>query len=178
MLHRPEDLGERLLRDGKRLGQHRDLAQAGRHKVHVALMIDDVLGHVAVGFLDAALGELAGVAVILVPGTAGQAAAIRTGAAYRWHDEIPHPEALDGRADGRDLGQCLVADHQVIIPGRRRAVLKGADLFVGAADPDIEQAQRHLVGQPELGSFLLDDLDLPRSRKDRDGLHVLSPGAH
>ena len=97
---------------------------------------------------------------------------MRTGAAYRWHDEISHLEALDGRADLHDLGQRLVADHQVVIPGRRGAVLKGTDLFVGAADADIQHPQHDLVGLGEPGSFLLDDLDLMRSRKDRDGFHV------
>jgi hypothetical protein len=50
ILHHPEDLLERLLRDGQRLGQHRDLPQVGRHDVHVPLVVDDVFGHVAVGF--------------------------------------------------------------------------------------------------------------------------------
>ncbi len=101
VLHHPEDLRERLLRDRQRLGQHRDLTQIGRHEVHVSLVVDDVLGHVAVGFLDAALGELAGVAVVLVAGTAGPAPGVGARAAHRWHHQISHSEALDGRADLR-----------------------------------------------------------------------------
>ena len=67
-----------------------------------------------------------------------------------------------------------MADHQVVIPGRRGAVLKGTDLFVGTADADIQQAQRDLVGLGEPGNILLDDLDLLRSGKDRDGFQILS----
>jgi hypothetical protein len=99
---------------------------------------------------------------------------MRTGAAYRGYDEISHLEALDGGADLYDLGQRLMADHQVVIPGRRGAVLKGTDLFVGAADADIQQAQHDLVGLGEPGNVLLDDLDLLRSGKNRDGFHILS----
>jgi hypothetical protein len=120
------------------------------------------------------LGELAGVAVVLVPGTAGQAAATRTGTAYRGHDEIPHPEPLDGGADLHDLGQRLMADHQVIIPRWRGAVLEGADLLVGAADADIQQSQHDLIGLGDPRHFQFDELDLMSVRKDRDGLHILS----
>ena len=86
-----------------------------------------------------------------------------TGAAHRWHDEISHPEPLHGRARLHDLGQRLVADHQVIISGRRCAVLKGADLLVGAADTDVQHPQHDLVRLDEPGIFLLDDLDLTRA---------------
>ena len=61
--------------------------------------------------LDAALAEVTGVAVVLVPGPAGQAAGVRTRAAHRRDDKVARPEALDGRSSRYDLGQRLVADH-------------------------------------------------------------------
>jgi hypothetical protein len=79
-----------------------------------------------------------------------------------------------GRAHLHDLGQRLVADHQVVIVRRRSAVLEGTDLLVGAADADVQHPHQDLVGLGEPGSLLLDDLDLTRSGKHRDGLHVLS----
>ena len=66
-----------------------------------------------------------------------------TGAAHRWHDEISHPEPLRRQAPLHDLDRGLVADHQVIISGQRRAVLKGTDLLVGAADADDFQHPQH-----------------------------------
>ena len=95
-------------------------------------------------------------------------------AACKAGDLAAATKALDGGANLHDLGQRLMADHQVVIPGRRGAVLKGTDLFVGAADADIQQAQRDLVGLGEPGNVLLDDLDLLRSGKDRDGFQILS----
>jgi len=75
---------------------------------------------------------------------------MRAGAAYRGDDEISHFEALDGRADLHDLGQRLMADHQWSSQAAGCRT-QGADLFVGAADADIQQAQRDLVGLGEPG---------------------------
>ena len=52
-----------------------------------------------------------GVAVVLVPGPAGQADGMGTRAAHGRDDKIAYPEALDGRPGRDDLGQRLVADH-------------------------------------------------------------------
>jgi hypothetical protein len=68
-----------------------------------------------------------------------------------------------------------VADHQVIFPWRWSAVLKGTDLFIGAADADVQHSQGDLVRLGDPGNFLLDDPDLTGSRKDRNCFHVLRP---
>src|SRR5262245_65641365 len=57
--------------------------------------------------LDAALLEVAGVAVVLVPGAAGQAAGMNTRTAHGRDDKIAYPEALDGGSGRDDLGQRL-----------------------------------------------------------------------
>ncbi len=64
---------------------------------------------------------------------------MRTGATYRWHDQVPRFQAVDGRTDFRDLGERFMSKHQVIIPPRWRAVFEGADLFVRATDADFER---------------------------------------
>jgi hypothetical protein len=138
----------------------------------VPLVVDGVLGHVAVGFLDAAFPEVTGVAVVLVPGSAGPAAGMGTGAAHGWDDEIAPLECFDGRSGLDDLGQRLVADHQVIISRRRGPVFEGADLLVGAADADVEHLQHDLVRLGDPGIFLLDDFDLAGSREHCDCLHI------
>jgi len=138
-------------------------------------MVDDVFGHVAVGFLDAALAEVPGIAVVLVPGTASQAARMRARPAHGWHDEVSGLKALDGRPHVHDLGHRLVADHQMVIPGGRGSVLEGADLLVGAADADVEHPHHDLVRLGEPGEVLLDDLDLLRSWENRDCLHGCIP---
>src|SRR5262249_59476752 len=96
VLHHPGDLAEGLLGDGQRLGQHGDLPQIRRHETYVPLLVDGILGHVAMRFLDAAFGEVAGVAVVLVPGPAGQAAGMNTRTAHGRDDKIAYLEALDG----------------------------------------------------------------------------------
>lgn len=128
-------------------------------------MVHDILGHVAVRLFDAAFGEVTGVAVILMPGPAGQAAGMGTRAAHGRDDEITWLEALD-RGSGRDhLGQRLMADHQVVITRRGRPVLERADLPVGAADADVEDPQQHLVRLGDHRLLLLDDLDFAGSRE-------------
>jgi hypothetical protein len=82
---------------------------------------------------------------------------------------------LNGGAHLDDLGQRLVADHQVIVPWRWSAVLKGTDLLVGSADADVQHPHGDLVGLGEPGNLLLDDLDLMRSGKYCDCLHDLFP---
>jgi len=143
--HHPGDLRECLLRDGQGLGEDRELPQAWRHQIQVPLLVHDVLGHVAVRLFDAAFGEVAGVAEVLMPRPAGQAAGMGTRTAYGRDDEVTWLEALD-RGSGRyHLGQRLVADHQVVITWRGRPVLERADLPVGAADADVEHPHKDLV---------------------------------
>ena len=97
---------------------------------------------------------------------------MRTRAAHGRDDKITRLEALDGRSGRHDLGQRLVADHQVVITRWWRPVLEGGDLLVGTADADIEQPQHELVGLGDPGIFLLDDLDLAGLREHCDCLHV------
>jgi hypothetical protein len=124
-----------------------------------------------VGFLDAAFAEVPRIAVVLVPGTAGQASRVRTRAAHGWYDEVSWLKAFDRRPHVHDLGQRLVPDHQVVISRWRDSVLEGADFLVGATDADVEHPQRDLVRLGEPGEFLLDDLDLLRPGENCDCLH-------
>src|SRR6185437_17114708 len=118
--HHPGDLRECLLRNGQWLGEDREVPQARRHERQVTLAVHDVLGHVAVRLFDAAFCEVAGVAVVLMPGPAGQAAGMRTRAAHGRDDEITWLEALDPGSGRYHLGQRLMADHQVVIAWRGR----------------------------------------------------------
>ena len=96
---------------------------------------------------------------------------MRARAADRRHHQVPGLEALDGRAGPHHLGQRLVPNDQMVVPGLRGAVLEGADLFVRAAQADVEHPQQHLVWLGEPGHVPVDDLYLTRSGKYRDGLH-------
>jgi hypothetical protein len=88
-------------------------------------------------------------------------------------DKIAWLEALDGRSGRYDLGQRLVADHQVVITRRGAPVLERADLFVGTADADVEHPQHDLVRLGDPGIFLLDDFDLTGPREHCDCLHIV-----
>jgi hypothetical protein len=98
---------------------------------------------------------------------------MRTRAAHRRDDKIARPEALDGRSGRDDLGQRLVADHQVVITRRGGPILERADLLVGAADADVEHPQHDLVRLGDPGIFPLDDFDLAGPREHCDCLHIV-----
>src|SRR4051812_30241225 len=89
-------------------------------------------------------------------GPGGAGGGVPAGAAYRGDDEIAHLYAAHRSPDLGDLGQCLMPDHQVVKLGWRRAVLKRADLFVSAADADIEHAKLDLIGLGQAGFLFLD----------------------
>src|SRR5256714_8112534 len=99
---------------------------------------------------------------------------MRTGATYRWHNQVTRFQAVDGRTDFRDLGERFMSDHQVVIPLRWRAVFEGADLPVRATDTDVEHAKHDLVRLREPGRLVLDDFDCFGSWKNCDCLHVVS----
>ena len=161
MPHHPGDLRECLLRDGQRLGQDRDLPQARRHEIHVPLVVDDVFGHVAVGFFDAALGELAGVAVILMPGTAGQAAGMRDrGGARTGTTRSPTSK----RSTAEPVARSRPATHGRS-PGShpRAAGVPYSKEQISLSVPQMPTSSMRssdLVGLGEPGLLLLDDLDL------------------
>lgn len=109
--------------------------------------VDDVLGHIAVGFLDAAFTEVPGIAVILVTGTAGHASRVGARAAHGWYDKVSRLEALDSSPHVHDLGHRLVPDHQVVIPrwrssavlviGHERDTWNGEEIFPPAEPLDM-----------------------------------------
>src|SRR5437764_14673330 len=96
------------------------------------------------------------------------------GAAYRRHDQVPRFQAADGRTNFHYLGERFMTNHQVVIPSWWRAIFKGADFSVRATDTDVEHAQHDLIRLGEPGSFVLDDFDFFRSRKNCDCLHAIS----
>src|SRR5512132_2852059 len=98
LLHHPEDLAKSLLRDGQRFGQDGDVPHIRRYESHVLLLIYDKFGQVAVCFFDAAFSEVAGIAVVLMFGSARPAAGMGTWTAHGRYDQIPGLEALDRRS--------------------------------------------------------------------------------
>jgi len=130
-------------------------------------LIYDKFGQVAVCFFDAAFSEVAAISKKIMPGSARPAAGMGTRTAHGRYDQIPGLEALDRRSDLDDLGQRLVADHQVVITGWRGPVLEVADLLVSAADANVENPQLHLVGMGDPGIPVIDDFHLVRGGEHR-----------
>src|SRR5262249_28794190 len=140
LLHLPK-LDQGLFRDRKRLYEHADLAQARRKHIHVLFVIHDQLSHESVRALDAALGEIAGVAEVLTSGAAGDAIPMRTGPTHHRHHEVPVLDARNIRADFHYLSQRFVPNYKFVLAGGRDAVLETGDLAIRAADAHFEHAQ-------------------------------------
>src|SRR5262249_41877248 len=99
------DLRERLLGDGQWLHENRHVAQLARHDVHILLVVNNVLGHEAVGHVDAALREVAGVAEVLTVAAAGQAGVVIAGPPHHRDHEIADLDPGHGTADLDHLAQ-------------------------------------------------------------------------
>ena len=84
--------------DRQRLDQDAHLREARRNADQVPLVLDDQLGHEAVGALDAPLAEAAGDAEVLTPRAAGDARGVVAGPAYGQRDEIARAPAC-GRSE-------------------------------------------------------------------------------
>ena len=89
----------------------------------------------------------------------------------------PGFERAHGRPDVDHLAERLVPEHQPLAPGGRRAVVKVADLAVGAADADLGHAHRDVVLARRARRRHIDDsqLTLPGKHGHRahgERLHV------
>ncbi len=138
------DLLERLFGDRQRLDENRHVAKLPRYDVHVGLVVDDHLGHEAVGLFDPALAEVARVAEILATGPTGHAIGVRAGTADHWDHEIAGVDPRHLGADLHGLAERFVADDENVGADGRGPVVEGTDLPVGAADSDIEYSEFHL----------------------------------
>ena len=65
-----------------------------------------------------------------------------------------------------------MADHQMLRAGRRRAVVKGADLAIGAADTDLKHAQLHVGRRRNSRLGVIDELNFATLGYDSDGFHA------
>jgi hypothetical protein len=164
-------LGQALLGDGERLGHDGHVAQVLRHGGEVGLLLDEDLGHEAVALVDAAFGEGPGEAEVLAAFAARGAAGIKARPAHAGDDEVARLEAGDAGAHLDDLTEAFMAEQEVVVALRRLAVGEGADLAVGAADPDLEGADLEFVGGGDRGLGEVDQSHLAAGGDDAHTLH-------
>jgi len=159
----PRRPGQRqgLIRDADGLDEEAERRERRREPDQVGRAAREVLGHEAVGTVDAAFERLlgwghVGLAALELLGRAG-----RGRAADGRHDDVADLEARVVRV--LDDADRLVAQHEVVGPLGEPAVLAGDDLVVGAVHADPERP----------------DEDLPRARVRPvyldDGGRVRSP---
>ena len=145
------ELDERFFGDGERLREDGDVGDLPWHHVHVVRRIDHLVGHEAVPAHDAALGVGAGDAEVRPVVVAGAALGVAAGATHRRDHQIAGLEVLDCAADLDDLAQRLVTHHQVLLAGRRGAVLESGDIAIGPADADLQHPDPRLLVPLQLG---------------------------
>jgi hypothetical protein len=129
-----------LLHDARRLQQHADLAQGGRHPDDELRIIDVALGQVAVQQVDAAL------AVRLVGGHVGEADPVVDSVSRtpdRRHHVIAGYNVANVRPDLEHAPEGLVARHQEVVALGRRPVLGVVDLLVRPVHPDPQDLYEH-----------------------------------
>jgi len=165
---------QRFLGDGQRLHQHCDVAQLARDHAEVALLFHHELRHVAVLLFDAALGVVAGVAIILTALAAGYATWMRARTANGHHDQIAGLHFRDLWPGLDHFAQRLVPDHQVFETLGRSAVLKRDDLAVGSANAHVQNPHFGLGWRHNDRLRMIDNLDFAFGRKNRDGKHRIS----
>jgi hypothetical protein len=171
LLHIPR-LDQRLLRDRQRLDEDANVAQRRRHHVHVALVVDELLGHEPVASLDATLGEVTGEAEVLTTGPARPALGMRARTPHHRDDEIARLHARHTTADARHPRERLVTDHEVVRAVGRDAVVEARDLLVRAAHADVEHVEQHVgVALERRRGVIGDDRDGPVIREHGDGAH-------
>jgi hypothetical protein len=93
-------------------------------------------------------------------------------AAHHGDHEIARRQPRDGRPHFDDLTERFVSDHEPRLAGRRRSVLEGADLPVGATDTDVQHAELHVAGVAHAGGILIDQHHLALPGDDGDGFHA------
>src|SRR5690606_11857227 len=82
--------------------------------------------------------------------------------------QVARADALHRLSHLHDLAQHLVADDELVTPGRRFGTSTRGFLAVRPADPDAHDAQRDLVRRGDLGPRALDQPHLPRAGDDGD----------
>jgi hypothetical protein len=115
--------------------------------------------HETVALVDAAFGEFAGGAEILKFGATRLAIRIVAGAADGRDDEVAGFEAADVGANFFNDAEGFVADDEIFKAGGRRAVNKGADFLVGAADANFQGTDFYFVVAGDFGRNVFDQLD-------------------
>src|SRR6188768_3998253 len=100
----------------------------------MGLIFHEILGHITVRHLDAALGKVAGETEILTGIAAGRAIVVGAGASDGGHDEITGLELGHTRTDFDYFPERLVTEHEVIRTVGRSSIRERTDLPVGAAN--------------------------------------------
>ena len=85
--------------------------------------------------------------------------------------QIARAQIRDGRPGFHHFAQRFVPEHETIRSGRRRAIRKGADVLVGAANAYFQHAQLHLGGRGDARFDDVDDIDGALGGIDSYGLH-------
>jgi len=100
----------------------------------------------------------------------------RSGPPHRGHGVVAGLQACDVRPHGLDAADALVAQDEEAIAGRRRAVLRGVALAVGAVDAEPEDLHEDAAAAGhalERREGKLGEMDAVRlSWNDRDGSRV------
>ena len=135
-------LAQRFLDHRERLHQNADVRELVRHADDPADILHDRLGHESVQPGDAPLRVVEPLAHIGLTCHAGRAA-VR--AADGGGDELTGSEVENLRANGFDLAEHLVTEHERCRAGRRRAERAVDQLAIGATDPDLPHAHQHLA---------------------------------
>ena len=140
-------LDQALLRHCQRFHQHRDIAQLWWDVSEITFFIHDLFRHETVTIFDAALDEISRGAEVRTIFPARQATRVRTRPTNHRHDEIADLEFLHARPDFRHDAETFVAQHEMFKTRRRVAVIEPANLAVGAADANFEDAEFYFRGR-------------------------------
>src|SRR6185437_7649147 len=141
------------------------------HRMQIAGLFHDQFGEIAMSTFDAALGEIAGFAEVLVASAAGATPGMRAGTAHRRYYQITRREMSNGRSSFDNFSQRFVARHEILRSGWRRSIRKRADLSIGTTNPNVQDTQFDLIWSRDLRLFLFNKLDLPALRKNGYGFH-------
>src|SRR5262249_45898087 len=126
--------------DARRLDQHAEGPERGVELDGEFGLDAKLLGAVTVALLDAALDVAAVAAHVPLADRAGRARH-RIGSAHDADDQVAGLEAAVRRRL-LHAPERLVSEHETLLAGRRRAVLSGDDLAIGAADAERERARQ------------------------------------
>ena len=161
---------DRFFRHRERLGEHAHRFQLRRHAHGERLAVDHEFGLVSVQAPDATLGVQPRPAHI---GPIHGARPTRSTAAANGEDGVV--ARLDQRhraADVHDLAEHFVAEHEVLVGGRRLGAATGGLLAVGAADAHAHHREFDVVRRHDRRFRPIDELDGLRSRDDGNGFHA------